>query len=80
MHLATKLTASALLLVAAGACELGVDNMNSPDVDQVFSTPGPVQQTIGTGLQSAHNAIATNNVMPQLLSLGLEHYSSLNNF
>ena len=80
MRLATKLAASALLLVSAGACELGVNNLNQPDVARVFSTPGPVQQTIGTGHQSAHNAITTNNVLTELLSLGLEHYSSLNNF
>ena len=80
MQLATKLAASALLLVSASACELGVNNLNQPDVARVFSTPGPIQQTIGTGLQTAHNAVTTNNVMPQLLSLGLEHYSSLNNF
>lgn len=80
MHLATKLTASALLLVTAGACELGVNNLNQPDVARVFSTAGPIQQTIGTGHQSAHNSITSNNVMTELLSLSLEHYSSLNNF
>src|SRR5688500_11246161 len=80
MQLATKLAASGLLLVTAGACELGVNNLNQPDVARVFSTAGPIQQTIGTGHQSAHNAITSNNVMTQLLSLGLEHYSSLNNF
>ena len=83
MRATLKLAAVPMLALAAGACDdqLQVKNLTSPDIDRVFATPAAVEQTIGSGMQSCHNSIVRNDVlMPQLLSLSLESYSSLNNF
>lgn len=72
----------ALCLVAAGCDEsLSVENVIDPDIDRVFATPAAIEQTIASGYQSCHNAVVQNGEMqPQLLTLGLESYSQLNNF
>jgi hypothetical protein len=82
MRKAQRFAAAVLLAGSATACDsmLGVENLNQPDIEAVFGTPAAVEQTIGAGYQSVHNALATNNLMPQMLTISLEMYSSLNNF
>lgn len=82
MQRARKVAVIALVTVAATACDdmLGVENLNQPDITRVFATPAAIEQTIGSGYQSVHNALTTNNLMPQLLTISLESYSGLNNF
>ena len=74
--------ASALLMLAATACEnsLEVENLSDPDIERVFSTPQAVEQTIASNFQACHNAVSNTNVAPQLAMMGLETYSQLNNF
>jgi hypothetical protein len=83
MRATLKLAVAPLLVLSAAACDdqLQVKNLTSPDVDRVFATPAAIEQTLGTGMQSCHNAIVRNDkLMAQLLSLSLESYSQLNNF
>jgi hypothetical protein len=77
-----KAASAGLLVLAATACKdvLVADNLSSPDVDRVFATPAAIEQTIGTGFQACHNALTNTARMPEVLSLGLESYSQLNNF
>lgn len=77
-----KLASASLLVVAAAACntDLTVENLSNPDVGRVFAVPASIEATIGSGYQTAHNAITNNNLMPETEVLGLESYSSLNNF
>lgn len=79
---ATKIAFAGLLVLAATACKdvLVAENLSSPDVDRVFATPAAIEQTIGTGFQACHNALTNTGMMPEVLSLGLESYSQLNNF
>src|SRR5688572_29932668 len=78
----TLKVASALLMLAAAACEnaLEVENLSDPDIERVFSTPQAVEQTIASNFQACHNAVSNTNVAPQLAMMGLETYSQLNNF
>ncbi|HUF26061.1 MAG TPA: hypothetical protein VMM18_03670 [Gemmatimonadaceae bacterium] len=83
MKMAQKAAVLTLLAVTATACDniLGVDNLNQPDIERVFATPAAIQQTIGSGYQSVHNTLTSNdNLMPQLLTISGESYSSINNF
>jgi len=78
----TKAAYAGLLVLVAAACKdtLVAENLSSPDVDRVFATPAAIEQTIGTGFQACHNALANTSRMPEVLMLGLEAYSQLNNF
>ena len=77
-----KAASAGMLVLAATACKdvLVADNLSSPDVDRVFATPAAIEQTIGTWFQACHNALTNTARMPEVLSLGLESYSQLNNF
>ena len=82
MRVTRTLALAPLMALGAVACDnvLEAENLSSPDVERVFATPAAIEQTIGTGYQACHNTMASNNLMPQLLTLSLESYSQLNNF
>jgi hypothetical protein len=78
---AIRMIASASLLLTATACQdLLVENLSDPDIARVFSTPASIEATIGAGYQTIHNATANQALWPETQMLGLETYSSLNNF
>lgn len=79
---AARIACASLLVLATTACKdvLVAENLGSPDVSRVFATPAAVEQTIGSGFQACHNAMTNSALMPEVLSLGLESYSQLNNF
>ncbi|HEY9229055.1 MAG TPA: hypothetical protein VIP11_20555 [Gemmatimonadaceae bacterium] len=78
---AIRTIAMSSLVVAAAACQdLLVENLSSPDIKKVFATPSSIEATIGAGYQTIHNTMANQNLWPEALMLGLEQYSSLNNF
>ena len=70
------------LAVTAAACKdaLVAENLSDPDISRVFSTPAAVEQAIGSGYQACHNNVTNTSLMPQVLVMGLESYSQLNNF
>ena len=75
--------APASLLIIAAACrseDLTVANLSNPDVARVFATPASIEATIASGYQTIHNAIANQSLWPETQMIGLETYSSLNNF
>ena len=79
----TRLMTALALCAAVTACEsiLDVDNLVQPDIGRVFSTPASIETVIGGGYQGCHNAHVVNaDLNAQLLVLGLESYSQLNNF
>src|SRR5919106_406227 len=82
MQKAQRLAALALLAgtAAAGDDMLGVTNYNQPELDRVFSSPAAIEQTIGAGYQSVHNSLASNDLMPEVITSSLESFSGLNNF
>src|SRR5947209_19446304 len=82
MNATTRLASASLLVIAAAACnnDLSVENLSNPDVGRVFAVPASIEATIGSGYQTAHNSIINNNMQPEVEVLGLESYSSLNNF
>jgi len=72
---------SASLLLTAAACQdLLVENLTDPDISRVFGTPSSIEAVIGAGYQTIHNATANQALWPETQMLGLETYSSLNNF
>src|ERR1041385_662502 len=73
---------SAMLLTIAAACrsDLTVENLSNPDIARVFATPASIEATIASGYQSIHNFTANQALWPETQMLGLETYSSLNNF
>lgn len=77
-----RIFASASLLVIAAACrsDLTVENLSNPDIERVFGTPASVEATLAAGYQSIHNSSANQALWPETQMLGLETYSSLNNF
>jgi hypothetical protein len=76
-----RTTAAAALLVTAAACQdLMVENLSNPDIERVFGTPASIEATLGAGYQTIHNAVSNQNLWPEVQMLGLETYSSLNNF
>ena len=78
----SRILGAIVLAVTAAACKdaLVADNLSDPDISRVFSTPAAVEQAIGSGYQACHNNVTNSSLMPQVLVLGLESYSSLNNF
>jgi hypothetical protein len=73
--------ASVSLLVGAAACrELLVENLNNPDIERVFATPASIEATLAAGYQTIHNSTSNQALWPETQMLGLETYSSLNNF
>ena len=83
MRRTLRLVPGMFLALAASACEpnLGVENLNSPDVDRVFATPASIEATIASGYQACHNAHVQNaTINAQVLTMALESYSQLNNF
>ncbi|HXT16029.1 MAG TPA: hypothetical protein VN706_10405 [Gemmatimonadaceae bacterium] len=85
IHRLASFASASLLVLAASACnqDLTVDNTTNPDVLRVFALPSGIEGTIASSFQSVHNAIHHTNdpaLYQQALSLGLESYSSLNNF
>jgi hypothetical protein len=82
MNAIIKVASASLVVIAATACnnDLTVENLSNPDVGRVFAAPASVEATIGSGYQTTHNSITNNNLMPEVEVLGLESYSSLNNF
>jgi hypothetical protein len=78
---AIRTIAAAALAVTATACQdLLVDNLNSPDIERVFATPASIEATIAAGYQTVHNQMSNQALWPETQMLGLESYSSLNNF
>jgi hypothetical protein len=78
---AIRMIASASLLLTAAACQdLLVENLSDPDIGRVFGTPASIEATLGAGYQTIHNATANQALWPETQMLGLETYSSLNNF
>jgi hypothetical protein len=77
-----SILASASLLVIAAACrsDLTVENLSNPDIERVFGTPASVEATIAAGYQTVHNSTSNQALWPETQMLGLETYSSLNNF
>jgi hypothetical protein len=71
---------AALLLTAAACQDLLVENLSDPDISRVFGTPSSIEAVIGSGYQTIHNATANQALWPETQMLGLETYSSLNNF
>lgn len=73
---------SASLLVIAAACrsDLTVENLSNPDIERVFATPASIEATIAAGYQTVHNSTSNQALWPETQMLGLETYSSLNNF
>jgi hypothetical protein len=83
MNAMSRFVPATLLSLAVAGCSdtLAVENIIDPDIERVFATPAAIEQTIASGYQSCHNAIVQNGeLQPQLLTLGLESYSQLNNF
>ncbi len=74
------LTSLALLMTAAACRDLLVENLSNPDIDRVFATPASIEATIGAGYQTIHNSTSNQALWPETQMLGLETYSSLNNF
>ena len=74
--------ASAMLLTIAAACrsDLTVENLSNPDIARVFATPASIEATIASGYQGTHNNVTNQALWPETQMLGLETYSSLNNF
>jgi hypothetical protein len=84
-----SLLAGALVL---GACSdpLEVKNVDNPDIAAVLRTPRDVETLAGRLYQNVHsstvtvltatNAASNNGIYPQMLTLGLENASQLNNF
>ncbi len=79
---AARVFGALALALAVAACEdsLTAPNLSNPDIDRVFSTPAAVEQAIGSGYQACHNNVTNSSLMPQVLVLGSESYSQLNNF
>jgi len=77
-----RILASASLLVIAAACrsDLTVENLSNPDIERVFATPASIEATIAAGYQTVHNSTSNQALWPETQMLGLETYSSLNNF
>jgi len=82
MRLATRRRIAWVAAAAIGGCSsLDVTNTNAPDIDRVFSQPAAIEQAIGSGYLSCHNAvqdvaIQARNVKADVLLLSLEVYSS----
>jgi hypothetical protein len=78
---AIRMIGSASLLLTAAACQdLLVENLTDPDINRVFGTPSSIEAVIGASYQTIHNATANQALWPETQMLGLETYSSLNNF
>jgi hypothetical protein len=78
-----RLLSGVLLCAIVAACDnpLEVANLVQPDIGRVFATPASIETVIGGGYQGCHNAHVVNaDLNAQLLVLGLESYSQLNNF
>jgi hypothetical protein len=82
MNSISKLVSMVPLLVVAAGCntDLSVENLSNPDVGRVFAVPASIEATIASGYQSTHNAITNTALQPEVEVIGLESYSSLNNF
>src|SRR5947208_5947042 len=72
--------AASLLLIGAACRDLTVENLSNPDIARVFATPASIEATIASGYQGTHNNTANQALWPETQMLGLETYSSLNNF
>ena len=71
--------------VVLGACSdpLEVDNTNNPNVASVLRTPRDVETLTGRLYQNVNQAtvgFANSSIHPQMLTMGLENASQLNNF
>lgn len=62
----------ALPLVVLSACSLDVTNLNSADIERVFSDPDAIETTIASGFQSCHNIAAGSQYVVELLGTSFE--------
>ena len=72
-------------VIALAGCgdRLTVDNLTQPDIAQVLASASAIEQTIGSGYQSCHNAVETGGdgqLLPQMAALSLEGYAAVANF
>lgn len=77
-----SLLAGALLLSACSD-PLEVENRNNPDIGAVLALPRDVEALAGRLYQNVHTATGSNTnqtIYPQMLTMGLENVSQLNNF
>lgn len=72
--------AAALLATSGCDQQLTVNDLSDPDIQRVFATGQSIESTIGAGYQTVHNAMSNTNDQPGVEAMGLESYSSLNNF
>ncbi len=67
-----------------GACKdpLAVSNINAPDRTRVLATPADLEQFVINTWAAYHDAQYGSNtsIFPQMLNMGMENFSDLNNF
>lgn len=69
-------------LLAACKDPLAVSNINSPDRTRVLATPADLEQFVINTWTAYHDAQYGSNtsIFPQMLNMGMENFSDLNNF